>query len=376
MFNRRQWLLGCGAGLSVLALPGRLAAAATSRVYKVPVDLVSRRLIVSCTIEGKGPFAFGIDTGGVVSMIDAALAARLNLQKRGKTGLGIAGRHDLYQMFEARELVFGNAFRQERVLLAGLDGMGLGRGVVGMLAAGCLTTNDAELDFVAREWRLYPDGGPRHEGWVPHEDAIHAERIGSPHLFGQAAIGGQALRCLVDTGAPSPTILRPKPARRCGVDLDAQHWSPTQSNGKDARIYRSRQPLEVGGLTLERALVIVNEQAPSFVGDGIIGLPVIQRLNLATDVKRGLLWTTPNGLPPEPERYNMSGLWIDRRGSGIVAGRVGKGSPAEQAGIAPGDRVEGNAFGPMIARLNGPAGQRVPLRVAGRDVVLTLSDYL
>jgi serine protease Do len=376
MFNRRQWLLGCGAGLSVLALPRRLAAAATGRAYRVPVDLVSRRLIVTCTIEGQGPFAFGIDTGGVVSMIDAALAARLKLRKRGKTGLGIAGRIDRYQMYEAREVVFGNAFRQQAVLLAGLEGLGLGRGVVGMLAAGCMTTIDAELDFVAKEWRLYPDGGPDRSGWVPHEDAIRSERVGSPHLFGKAAIGGEGLRCLLDTGAPSPTILRPKAARRCGIDLDAHNWSPAQSNGKEARVFRAPQPLEVGGLTLDRALVIVNEQAPSFVGDGIIGLPVIQRLNLATDVKRGLLWTRPNGLPPAPWRYNMSGLWIDRRGNGIVADRVGKGSPAEAAGIAPGDRLEGLAFGPLIARLNGPAGQQVPLRVAGRDVVLTLADYL
>ena len=376
MLTRRSVLLVCGAGLSALSLPGRLTAAATGRVYRVPVDLVSRRLIVSCTIEGQGPFAFGIDTGGVVSMIDAQLAARLKLRERGKTGLGIAGRIDRYQMYEAREVVFGNVFRQESVLLAGLEGLGLGRGVVGMLAAGCMTTIDAELDFAAKEWRLYPDGGPDRSGWVPHEDAIRSERVGSPHLFGKAAIGGQELRCLVDTGAPSPTVLRPKPARRCGIDLDGQNWSPAQSNGKEARVYRSARPLEVGGLRLDRALVVVNDQSPSFIGDGIIGLPVIQRLNLATDVKRGLLWTGPNGLPPAPWRYNMSGLWIDRRGNGIVASRVGQGSPAAQAGIAPGDRLEGMAFAPMIAHLNGPAGQQVPLRVAGREVVLTLVDYL
>jgi hypothetical protein len=47
---------------------------------------------------------------------------------------------------------------------------------------------------------------------------------------------------------------------------------------------------------------------------GIVGLPIIQRLNLATEVKAGKLWTRPSGLPAEPADYNMSGLWIDQKG--------------------------------------------------------------
>lgn len=380
MLTRRSVLLACGGGISMLALPVRLAASGPGRVFRVPVDLASRRLLVSCTIEGKGPFALGIDTGGVVSLIDHDLALRLGLKTRGKTGLGIAGRHDLYPMFEARELNFGNVLRQERVLLAGVEDPRFGRDVVGMLAAGCMTTMDAELDFVAREWRLYPDGGPVRAGWGAHEGAIRPGRVGSPHLFGRAGLGGQNLSCLLDTGAPSPIILRPRPARKSGIDLDAQHWSPAQSNGRETQIYRSKQPFEIGGLTLERPLVTVSENAPSFVDDGIIGLPVIQRLNLGTEVKAGRLWTRPNGLPPEPERYNMSGLWIDRKGETMLAGRVGRGSPAERAGIGTGDRIDGMPFGQMIARLNGRAGEQIPLQVtrsgAKRDLTLVLEDYL
>jgi C-terminal processing protease CtpA/Prc len=76
----------------------------------------------------------------------------------------------------------------------------------------------------------------------------------------------------------------------------------------------------------------------------------------------------------------MSGLWIDQRGGVLLAGRVGKGSPAEKAGIVPGDRIAGMTFGPMIARLNGRAGLEVSLQVtrggAKRDATLVLEDYL
>jgi hypothetical protein len=377
MLTRRNMLLGCGSALAAFSLAA--GAAPVGRVYSVPVRIASRRLLVDSMIEGQGPFAFGIDTGAVVSMIDFDLANRLNLGKRGKTGLGIAGRSDFYQMFEAREVVFGGAFRQERVLLAGLQGLRLGRDVMGMLAAGCMTSMDSELDFAAMEWRLYPAGGPVRGGWVAHEGAVSPSRIGSPHLFGNATVAGQPMRCLFDTGAPGPALLSPKAARRAGIGLDGQNWSPTQVNGRHSRVYRPSRPLEVGGLVVERPLIRVHD-APAFTDDGIIGLPIMQRLNMATEVGAGRLWTRPNGRSAEPEAYNMSGLWIDRKGELLSAGRVGRGSPAEQAGIARGDRIEGLPFAPLIARLNGIAGSQVPLRVsrggASRDVLITLADYL
>jgi hypothetical protein len=169
-------------------------------------------------------------------------------------------------------------------------------------------------------------------------------------------------------------------ARKGGIDLEGQSWSPARINGREARVYRSKLPFEIGGLTLERQLVRVQESGPGFIDDGLIGLPIIQRLDVATEVKPHLLWTRPNGLPAEPEHYNMSGLWIDRRGSDLFAGAVGKGSPAEQAGIATGDRIEGVEFEALIRQLNGNAGEQVSLGVsrdgARREVVLNLANYV
>lgn len=378
MVTRRDLLVGSASALAMLAWSARGAPGA--RAYRVPVQLASRRLLVSCTIEGHGPFALGIDTGGVTNIIQLDLARRLDLKQRGVTPLGIAGRYERYPMFEAREIIFGNAFRQANVLLAGTEGTSFGNGVVGMLAAGCLTAMDSELDFSAMEWRLFPDGGPQRAGWVAHEDSIRPTRVGSPHLFGQARLGGKAFRCLFDTGAPGTLLLFTKAARQAGIGIDGQNWSPAITNGNEARLFRARQPLAIGGLTIERPLVRVTDKLPNFVDDGIVGLPTIQRLNLATEVKAGRLWTRSSGRPAMPGDYNMSGLWVGRKGSEIVAGRVGKGSPAEQAGIAPGDRIEGFGFGELIARLNGRPGSRVAVRVSrdgsARDVTLVLEDYL
>jgi predicted aspartyl protease len=379
MIDRREVLLGCASAMALAAMPLR-AVAETGKVYRVPVSLSSRRLLVSCTIEGKGPFSLGIDTGAVVSMIRADLAGQLDLKKRGKAPLGIANRHETYTMYEAREVVFGNAFRQERVLLAGLEDAGLGRDVHGMLAAGCLTTMDSELDFSAMQWRLLPDGAPQRTGWFAHEDVIRPTRVGSPHLFGQATLGGEKLRCLLDTGAPGAMILRPKAARNSGMDLDSQNWSPTLMNGQDARVYRSAAPLIIGGITVERPLITVADDAPGFTEDGIVGLPIIKQLNLATEVKAGRLWTRPSGVPADPERYNIAGMWIDEEGKRLVVRRVGRGSPAERAGIMPGDHIEGLEFRDLLRTIGGRPGSQVALKVsragAVRDVIFVLEDYL
>lgn len=379
MIDRRQVLLGLGAGVAISSLHGRAGAAASGKVYRVPVDLASGRLLVSCMIEGKGPFQLGIDTGSITSMIASDLAKRLDLSERGKTPLGLAGRYEDYPMFEAREIAFGNAFRQEHVLMAGID-FPLGRGVVGMLAAGCLTTMDSELDFSTMQWRLYPDGGPDRTGWVAHDDAIQTNRVGSPHLFGHAILGGQQLRCLWDTGAPGTISIFSKVARKCGIDVDGQNWSPVMAGGRPTRLYRSKLPIEIGGLSFETPLVHVEDDVPNFIGDGLVGLSLIQQLNLATEIKTGRLWTRPSGRPSRPERYGLSGLWVDQKGKNVVVSQVGKGSPAERAGIVPGDRVEGYTFSDLISHLGGKHGDSVPLSISRRgvlrDVKLTLEAYL
>lgn len=382
MISRRDVLVSVASLGAVGVAPKRLPAATVNPpVFEVPIELQSRRLVVSCLINGSGPFAFGIDTGGFVSAVRLELAEQLKLRERGKSSMGIAGQTDLFPMFEAREVVFGNVLRQEHVLLAGTSDIGFGPGIAGMLAAGSVTTMDSEIDFAAREWRLYPNGGPARDGWDRYERAIElTSRVGSPHLFGSVALGAQTLRCLFDTGAPTPFVLFPRTARKGGIDLEAQSWSPARLNGREAQIFRSKLPLRIGGLTIEQPLVAVQKSFPSFIGDGLVGLPLIQRLNFATDVKQRVLWTRPSGLPAEPERYNRSGLWVDRRGGQLFAGQVGKGSPAERAGIVPGDRIEGIEFQALIQRLNGRSGNEVGFAVARggakRDITLTLTNYL
>jgi predicted metalloprotease with PDZ domain len=88
------------------------------------------------------------------------------------------------------------------------------------------------------------------------------------------------------------------------------------------------------------------------------------------------MWVQPNRLPPVPDLYAMSGIWIDRKGDGVVVGQVGRGSPGEQAGVQVGDEIVGERFGPLIGKLGGRQGGDAPvplsLRRGGRVLQVTV----
>jgi serine protease Do len=345
----------------------------------MPIDLQQRRILVPCSIGTAESHPFAIDTGGVVSLIRNDFAERLQLRRTGYADLTVGNSAGRYPTFEANDVIFGGRFRQDRVIFVGVDHIHFGDDIVGSLSAGCLTALDSEMDFGAKEWRVYPDGGPVHDGWIRHENAIvnDGPRGGSSYLFARAQLGAQQLLCMLDTGAMTWLRLSGRAARASGLLNGAQKWSPA---GMSRRVVRSRAVLAFGGLSVAQPFVLVEERPINRLTDALIGLPVLERLNLATDVSQRTLFTHPNALGAPAPDYNMSGLWIDRRGSEIVAGAVGRGSPADQAGIRPGDVIEGAEFQAMIDRLNGKAGEQLELMVRSgasrRSVKLTLADFL
>ncbi len=76
-------------------------------------------------------------------------------------------------------------------------------------------------------------------------------------------------------------------------------------------------------------------------------------------------------------RFQGVGLTVEQRGDQIIVTSVFEGSPAEEAGILPGDRiavvdgtpVKGQSIEQVVARVRGPAGSTVDLRLVrpGQD---------
>ena len=372
MFTRRG-VLQC-VGASALAISAGVKA--QIRAVAVPLRFGKTRLLVDATIDGGAPNPIIIDTGAHVSVISREFARARRLSSVGRLPASIGGRRDVYDLVQARKMVLSGGVDVGTVAFAVVQPTTLGDEAPASISGGIFTIMDSEFDFAAGRLLIFPDGGPSRAGWTRHENGIVSRGGGTRYIFADAIAGTVPVKLALDTGAPTALSLSEAVLRRAAPSWESLNWSPAHKNGsKVQRIVRMPAPFSIGALRLDRPLVRVWGES-EFFDKGLVGLPLIRQLDLATSVRDGALCTRPNGYVPDGPRYNMSGLWVDRRGERLVAGSVGRGSPAEAAGIKVGDEIGGLPFAPMIARLNGPAGSTVNLTAGGRPVALTLRDYL
>ncbi|ATQ43533.1 aspartyl protease family protein [Caulobacter mirabilis] len=376
--SRRNVMAG-----GLLALLAGGAAPAQPGPVVARFRLENGRVLIDALLNGMGPFPFIIDTGAEVSCVMETTAKAVGLRKLRDVKL----KGESFPLYAADEMVLGGAVRQTDVALAGLWRLG---GGVGIVASGMVTTFDSDLDFDRGEWRVYPQGAGERAGFTAIPSALpdSPNANGSRRIESEAHYGDEKLSLLWDTGAPRPLKLDYNHAKRLGLWDDGLPWSPipvtgiTGTEAAPGRLVRARQPIRVGPLSFENQLVALGapEHARASWGsdeDGLLGLPILQRMNIAIDAKARRVLIKASGLSTPEQRYNRSGIWLDKAPDGsATVGQVGKGSPGEAAGLKVGDRLEGD-FVELLRTLGGPAGMVVTVKVAGRGAVtLTPADYL
>jgi hypothetical protein len=382
----RRAVLG---GLAALPLLGSEALdAQPAKPIVAHIALEDGRVWVAATIAGKPPVLFIFDTGAVVSKIQPSYGRTLGLKKRGAARFGGMGGWQNFDLVQAEDVVFGGAIRQPHVLFAQpKEDLRLADGAVGLLAAGLLTSFDSELDFDSGEWRVYPSGRGARDGFVqvPSRISGQARSQGSEVILVDAVLDGQTYRLLADTGAPGQIHLFDIATRRSGLWNGQKPYVPVQKGGigglaEPGRLVRAGN-VSLGGIAFDRPLVSLSKEANRHpLADGVIGLELLELLTLSTDVKGNRLWVKRNRRARRPERYGMSGLWLEERGGKVVVANVSPASPAADAGLAIGDELVGRPLGWFVARLAGKPGAEIHLRVrrggAERDTKLILRPFI
>jgi serine protease Do len=372
-------------------VPGEVVRAAeTRRVITSRIAVEEGRVWVSATIAGTGPHLFIIDTGAMVSLIHRRIARELRMRPLNRIELSGVGGTSSFQLYQAQDVVFAGTLRQASVIFGASDNaLGYGRGAAGVLAAGMFTALDSDLDFEREEWRVYPDGRGDWAGFIALPSAIRAadNSGGSPKVFADATLDGQNYTFGLDTGMPGELVLWPGATRRSGLWSDTGAYAPRRSRGiggnaSMGRIVRGGR-LAMGEIAFEQPLVGLSDPSSGgFAGaaDGLIGLKLLERLNLSTDVRRSRLWAQPNARPRRLDDYGFSGLWLDRGRDRITVGEVGRGSPAAEAGLRIGDEIAGMDWPAAIAAITGPPGRTITLdiRRGGQRIPtsLVLRDFL
>ncbi len=368
MFTRRQL------ALSTLALFAPAAAArATEGTAAGPVTakirLTQTRVLIDARLNGKGPFPFVVDTGALLGGVRLGLAKELALPQKGRTPMN----GKVFPVYGVDDFELGGAVRQAGVALFGLDRPAAAMGGDGLVAAGMLTSFDSELDFERGEWRLFTAGRADRGGSAPVP--VRLQEMGpvgmSRRIVAECAVGGETILAVLDTGTTWPVVLDNVTARKLGLWKAATPYAPMRAQGFAgpaddlSRVVRV-SGMKVGAVTYGSTLV--QARPPLDTALPILGLGVLRTLHLSFDKAGKALWVRRNALPPTPElRYAYSGLWLEADGGAVKVIDVGTGSPAAQAGVRPGDVLEGasdaRAATAMVNREGVPVS--VKLRRAG-----------
>lgn len=384
--SRRQ-ILAAAAALPVAAAVSRPLRAAESRVFTAPVALELNRLWLGVSVEGLPVEPFILDTGAIESMLSDEWAEQVKLRMRGSSGISGVGGVERTAVVRTKNVVIGGAFHIPYMEFHGSRRLDEAR-FRGLIGAGLFTSQNSDLDFVAKQWRIYPDGRTIRTGLYAIPDSYLARGMAS-YLTMPVQIGDFAGRFALDTGAPTNMLVDGRAARKLGWWDSDRPYVPQASRGfgrgsLPTRTYRTDKA-RLHKFAFPRPLITLakpGESSGDFSDiDGLIGLHMIRHFHISTDPKAKQMWAAPNGLSfAGTEQYPMSGLWFERKGEVISAADVGTGSPAAAAGMQVGDRVTGLAWDKLLASVNGKAGDRVALDTErdgkARRVEFVLKPYL
>jgi len=316
----------------------------------VPLGDFHGRPVVDVTIAGQGPFKFILDTGADVSVIDHALAERLELKTIAEEEIGspLGGTVPAQRKRLSEVDVSGVSLGDIEALAIDLVSViGGGDAPVGVLASATFEGRSLIFDFV--QWRLTVS-----EELLPDANGVDVVEFcstsGKPSL--NVDVAGQRHCVNLDTGSPSLLVLPLAAAESLSLDAEPAVRGRARLVGAEVEILGARLEgkLRVGGMSLENPQLTFMETAPV----GNLGQSFLRQAELTVDHTNRRLRVraadpgeqTAAAAEPRVRRMVMPGgkkrYGMRFRGSmeaDLVVASVDPGSPAEAGGLHAGDRV-------------------------------------
>lgn len=281
-----------------------------------------------------------LDTGISTSVVSRGFADRLKLKPRGSGRATAVGGAIAIELADAPRLSFGGLSRGGgRVVVADMPALpGVAADIyVGADLLGCCAL---DIDYAARRFRILPSG---RMPFVGHTAPLSRMR-GSGVFVTEFAIGGRRLRpILVDTGDGSSLTLTQQAwaaARPAGARV-----TTTLGYGAGGAIVSEAAILPgvaLGGETTGEAEVRI--EAPGGFSQaagtaGRLGTGLLLRYRVLLDPRAGRMILRPDPKAEVAPLRSTSGLLLNYVGGTLEILHVMRGSPAEQAGFKPGERI-------------------------------------
>jgi len=358
-----------------------------------PFQLINNHIHANVTINGKGPYLFIFDTGGV-NLITPELAKELGIKTEGAAAARGAGDSTMEMaMGHVDEINVGGAVIKNQLFISvPLDQLYASNGVhlPGMVGYETFRRFITRIDYGAKTVTLtdpkYFDpkdsGTPVHIGFNGNAAIVDGTYDGVPGKF------------QIDTGARSALTLNAPyvaanhfPAGKAVDTIDG--WGV----GGPSRSHLTRGgALAIGGVAAAEHPIVgmSTDKGGSFADpslSGNIGGGILKRFVVTFDYARNTMYLKPAAGPiADLDTYDRAGMWFNVEPEGYKIVAVTPGGPAEAAGLKAGDVITGIDGKPVAGlalpdvRLrfrNDAPGTGVRLHLAGgNDVAVTLKDQI
>lgn len=353
-------------------------------------------VVVEAMLNGQGPYAFILDTGGH-DILTPEAAKALSLAGVGAGTSGGSGEGTLPEQYtRVREVRIGGVtLRDQSFIVVPLQYDTVERGarppLAGILGVELFERFAMELDYQGRSLTFRPL-----EGAPPGHGVPVALRFTDDQPLVSARIEGIEGDNALDTGNSGALVIQGKWAQRHGLASRFRRGLAAAGFGAGgmSRNWISRADLQVAGRRFPQvAASYAEDRKGAFSSNteaGNIGNAVLEDFVLGFDYGRGLVWFEPTATSRgSATQYSRAGFSAYKEAAdAFIVAVVRPGGPAAAAGLSVGDRITA-VNGSAAAQLSGwdlrrlvrmPAGTSLSLEVMTgpkpRSVVLALRESL
>ncbi|WP_380283351.1 aspartyl protease family protein [Hymenobacter rubripertinctus] len=327
---------------------------------RLPFLLQRNLIVIGATLNGKGPYNFLLDTGISSSLItDPYLGQELNLRTQGRFLVAGAGEERPLEAYQVNDVsvVLANGVQapQASFLLLSDDVLNLS-GYVGMPIHGLLGS-DVFRSFVVeiepeQQQLTFHDPArykvPRGRRWARLGLDMEGRKAYLTVPVQLSAALSMPAKLVLDTGAGHALSLETTSDPR--LTLPAAHLRTQLGRGLNGNIngYLGRvAALQLGRYRIPSLLtsfpdstdVALRADTPR---NGNLGFELLKRFTIIIDYRRNQLLLRPNSTFRDPFEHDMCGFDVLAFGPQYRQYRllrVEEGSPADQAGLKPGDEI-------------------------------------
>jgi hypothetical protein len=377
------------------------ARPAARKIYAFPAGLArtaplgfelfaGTRIVIPTSVNGVATQSM-LDSGAESTVLDRAFAERLGIKPTGLVAaLGTGGR-DVADLASGVTLRIGDVeLRDMTVALMDLSPIAaaIGRPLPVVLGKEVLNALTVQLDFAGKTITFHDPARYRPD---PGAVAVPVTNVSGLHAIPASIEGAAPVLMDFDLGNGQPMLVFPtywKP-RAMLSDRPTSKGMSGAVGGIRTRSVATVKTLTLAGVTLHDVPATFGDEDNSAFNTGLtagnLGMPILSRFELTTDYARHrlLLKPRPDAIDA-PFPKDRSGALTRLADGAFVLAVVAPGSPAEAAGLKPGQKiaaVDGRPAAELgvagfTALRTGAAGRTLTLTLDdGRTVPLTLKDY-